>query len=117
MTATEQARHLINTTTITLSPAELCELVRAELEAHTAKHNPPRLLSPDQLAQWLGVERETIHTYVSRDGLPCVRLGPKLLRFELAAVMKWARTRGRNLASFTEQPTSQQVREPRGKRG
>jgi len=104
-------------TTITLTPDELAKIVRVELEAYAAKNSPPKLLSPDELARWLGVEKETVHTYVSRDGLPCVRLGPKLLRFELQAVMQWARGRGRNLPSLPEASQPRHLRAMRGAHG
>src|SRR5690349_2145226 len=100
-----------------MTAEEIAAIVRAELEAYAAKHNPPRLLSPEQVAEWLGVELETIHTYVSRDGLPCLRLGPKLLRFELPAVMQWARTRGRNLPALPEPTQPRHLRTVRGSHG
>lgn len=76
----------------------------AQVAALESKVALPRLVTPEELGAYLGVERDTVHTYVSRDGLPCVKLGPKLLRFDLADVRRWARERGRNLPPDEPKP-------------
>lgn len=56
-----------------------------------------KLLSADELAKRLGVKARSIATFVSRDELPAMRLGPRKLAFKWSDVEAWARKRGRNL--------------------
>jgi excisionase family DNA binding protein len=76
---------------------EMTIVLREELQNFAKTVKLPRLLTPEDLAEWLGVKVETVHTYVSRDRLPHLKIGPKVLRFERDHVVQWARSRGKNM--------------------
>jgi len=46
------------------------------------------VLCADQVAAWLGVDRKSVYNAVARNGLPCQRLGKRLL-FSRAALTAW----------------------------
>ena len=46
------------------------------------------LLTPCELAAFLNVPRKTIYYWVSRREIPVIRVGPKHLRFDRAAVLR-----------------------------
>ncbi|MBA3463694.1 MAG: helix-turn-helix domain-containing protein [Deltaproteobacteria bacterium] len=46
------------------------------------------ILCADQVAAWLGVDRKSVYNAVSRGGLPCQRLGKRLL-FSRSALAAW----------------------------
>jgi excisionase family DNA binding protein len=51
---------------------------------------PIQVLTADQLARLLGVNRKTIYDAVSRDEIPYRRLDRRLI-FERGAVLRWLR--------------------------
>lgn len=55
---------------------------------------PPRLVTAEQLAAHLSVNRFTVYRWVERGQIPHVRLGTKTLRFELDAVLAAMRNGG-----------------------
>lgn len=46
------------------------------------------VLCADQVAAWLGVDRKSVYNAVARGGLPCQRLGKRLL-FSRNALTAW----------------------------
>ena len=47
-----------------------------------------RLLNPKELAAYLGVSTRTIQNLTSSGRIPCVRVGSKLPRYSIAAVVE-----------------------------
>jgi len=58
------------------------------------------LVTPAQLRRHLAVSKPTYLGFV-REGMPVVRLGARMWRFELAAVMKWLEERQQEKAAPT----------------
>jgi excisionase family DNA binding protein len=52
-------------------------------------------VSVDQIAEHLGVTRDSIYRWISRRGLPVHRVG-RLWKFQLSEVDEWVRTGGAN---------------------
>jgi len=52
-----------------------------------------RWLSVDEIAEYLGVTRETIYAWLSKKGLPGHRVG-RLWKFKRAEIDEWVRTGG-----------------------
>ena len=50
------------------------------------------LLDTGQLAAHFNVSVPTIHRWI-RDGLPCLRPSPGVVRFDLADVLAWSKAR------------------------
>jgi excisionase family DNA binding protein len=48
----------------------------------------PRLLTARQLAAYLQVAEATVFRWAAAGRIPCVRLAPKALRFDLPEVMR-----------------------------
>lgn len=53
-----------------------------------ANDNAKEVLSAEEVAVLLGVNRKTIYEYAGRGTIPCRRLGTRLL-FGRAAIMRW----------------------------
>lgn len=51
-----------------------------------------RLLTVDQVAEWLQVKPRTIYQWVHEGYIPVIKLG-SLVRFDEASIGKWLRTR------------------------
>ena len=47
------------------------------------------MLDAEQLGRVLKLDRRTIYAMIHRDGLPCVRISRRAIRFEKRAVAKW----------------------------
>lgn len=83
---------------VTLTASEFRTLVREEVAAELARTSTDHdLLTPQQVAERLGVLPRSVATMVRRDGMPARSLGPKLLRFSWPEIEAWARQHGRNL--------------------
>ncbi len=54
--------------------------------------NQEALLTKEEVATWLRVHPNTVKRFVDFDGLPHIKLG-RSLRFSLAAVSRWLKTR------------------------
>ena len=54
----------------------------------------PSMLSPDEVATWLGVRRPVVYTLLQRGTLPVVRVG-RLLRVPTSAVQTFIASGGR----------------------
>ena len=46
----------------------------------------------EQLADWFQVSIPTVHRWL-RDGAPCLRPSPGVVRFDISAVTEWAKSR------------------------
>ena len=51
-----------------------------------------KYITAKQLADILGVHRNTLINWC-REGMPALRISRKIIRYDLAAVIKWARER------------------------
>ena len=51
-----------------------------------------KLLTYDQLAEWLQVSPGTLRNWVSQQFIPCVKLG-RAVRFDPAVIEQWVRKR------------------------
>lgn len=49
----------------------------------------PRLLTPDQAAEYLGTTRGALLKLAQRRRIPFVRQGPKTLRFDVRQLDEW----------------------------
>jgi excisionase family DNA binding protein len=48
-----------------------------------------KLLSVDELAQYLGVSKKTVYGWVYRHWITPERIGPRLIRFNLEKIEQW----------------------------
>jgi excisionase family DNA binding protein len=98
-----------STMLVTLTTEGLKRLVREAMDeavAGVAQGSGGReFLTPEGLAERLGVCSKSIKTMVSRDGLPAHELGPRLQRFLWSEVEQWLLKRGRNLGAPTTTTT------------
>jgi excisionase family DNA binding protein len=89
---------------IVMSSAELDGYIRTAVReaVEAAATFPTReFLTPEQLAQRLGVCTKSIKTMVSRDGMPAHTVGPRMQRFQWSEVESWLVSRGKNLEPGT----------------
>ena len=49
-----------------------------------------KLLNAKQIAEFLGISKDKVYVLVREAGMPHLRLGPRLLRFDREAVRSWA---------------------------
>jgi excisionase family DNA binding protein len=83
---------------IVMTSAELNELIRRAIGDAVGLTASPRVfLTPEQLAQRLGVCTKSVKTMVSRDGLPAHTVGPRMQRFLWSEVEEWLMARGKNV--------------------
>ena len=67
---------------------EIRAAVREELRAANGPHNSDKLLTPEEVAEHLGVSPDWVYHHHKK--LPFTRkLGPRLLRFSHQAMLKW----------------------------
>ncbi|MGA1354446.1 MAG: helix-turn-helix domain-containing protein [Candidatus Limnocylindrus sp.] len=52
-----------------------------------------KLLNAKQIADFLGISTDKVYVLVREAGMPHLRLGPRLLRFDREAVRSWASQR------------------------
>lgn len=52
-----------------------------------------RLLSVGELAKALGVSRAAVYRF-RQEGLPYIKLGPKMVKYDLEDVVAWMKARG-----------------------
>jgi excisionase family DNA binding protein len=72
--------------------AQLRAIIREELEA-ALRRDPGDWMTADAVAAMLDVERTTIPTLVTRDGLPAYRPGRKGYVFRRSEVVAWLKGR------------------------
>lgn len=82
---------------VQMTDDDLSALLDERIEAKLAALDADRLLTPEEVAEKLGISPRNIANLVSRDQMPAHRVGPRLLRFRWVDVERWARERGRNL--------------------
>ncbi len=54
----------------------------------------PEILTVEEVAEWLRVNRKTVYEAASRDEIPCRKIG-RILRFSREAVVQWLTGQGR----------------------
>ena len=52
------------------------------------------LLDAEQLATRLSVSTNTVRKWRFEDGIPCVKLGKRLVRYRFSEVVNWLQTQG-----------------------
>lgn len=75
-------------------PALVRDAIREELTAGGFAPKPRPLLTPDEVAEWLGISRRTVEGLVASGEIPVVRIGTgrrKLPRFAPDAVEAFIR--------------------------
>lgn len=78
---------------VLITAAELDQLVRKAVRDELAQGSTtPDYLTTEQVAELLGCVRESVSTYCTRDGLPCVRIG-RIRRFRREDVLAWLEER------------------------
>jgi predicted DNA-binding transcriptional regulator AlpA len=82
-----------STMLVTLTVAQLREIVRDEIQAARAPHqDPDRLLDAVEAAKMLSMSEDWLYRHAKK--LPFTRkLGPKTLRFSYQGIVKWMATR------------------------
>ncbi len=55
--------------------------------------NLDRLLTYDQMSEWLGLSKSTLEKYVHRRQIPVVRLNAKTIRFQSEDIRNWLRSK------------------------
>jgi excisionase family DNA binding protein len=79
-----------------LLPADLATDTLANPGGLTASHKMPSTepwVSVDELAQHLGVAKDSVYRWIERKGLPARKVG-KLWKFKLSEVDEWVRAGG-----------------------
>ena len=56
-----------------------------------------RLMTADQVAEYLGVHRYTVYELVKHHGLPVIKVHARVLRFDKEELRKWMRSRSNRL--------------------
>ena len=52
-----------------------------------------RLLNPDEVADWLDIEKSYLYRLISERKFPCVKLGHRKLRFRERDIIVWLNKR------------------------
>lgn len=73
--------------------AGICLAGMQLIEAHRDRSLPPAkagsdVLTADEVAEFLGLDRKTVYDYAGRGEIPCQRLGKRIL-FSRAALVSW----------------------------
>lgn len=73
--------------------AGICLAGMQLIEAHRGRSLPPAktgsdVLTADEVAEFLGLDRKTVYDYAGRGEIPCQRLGKRIL-FSRAALVSW----------------------------
>jgi len=80
------------------APPDLADLIRETIREELASASPRRLLTPDEVAEWLGVSKRTVESLVGLGEIPVVRIGTgkrKLPRYQPEAVEAFIRRQAR----------------------
>ena len=51
----------------------------------------PRLVTAQQLKDVIGMEPKSIYSAVAKGHIPCVRIGPRRMRFDVAEVLAYCK--------------------------
>jgi excisionase family DNA binding protein len=73
---------------VQLTLSELHSAIREAVREEIGALRPPDYMTPDQVAAVLGCATESVSTYCTRDGLPCVKIG-RIRRFVREDVVAW----------------------------
>lgn len=76
------------------------KIVRFRKQAERAKEKD-KLMTADQVAEYLGIHKYTVYELVRNHGLPVIRLYPRVLRFDKDEIRKWMRLRSNELHEKT----------------
>jgi excisionase family DNA binding protein len=81
------------TTVVKTIAAGICAAAIALLEKRTGKRAPPRgdIMTADEVAELLRLDRKTVYDYAGRGEIPCQRLGKRIL-FSREALALWLRS-------------------------
>jgi excisionase family DNA binding protein len=77
---------------VQLTLGELRGVIRAAVRDEIGALKPAEYMTPEQVAEVLGCATESISTYCTRDGLPCVKVG-RIRRFVRDDVVAWLEER------------------------
>lgn len=58
-------------------------------------NDAPEILTVDEVAKLLRVNKKTIYDCAARGEIPCRKIGRKIFRFSRAAVLSWLNGQGR----------------------
>lgn len=76
------------------------KIVRLRKQAERAKEKD-KLMTAEQVAEYLGIHRYTVYQLVKNHGLPVITLYPRVQRFDKEEVRKWMRLRSNKLREKT----------------
>jgi len=68
---------------------------------------PGDFLTVDEIAEMFKVAKSTVYAWKDKMGLPYVKLGKRLLRFEREAIIEWARKNAKTTGSESASGSSQ----------
>lgn len=71
-----------------LEPADAVDLLAEAANDNAPATNEREVMSVEETAAFLGVDRKTVYDYAARGGLPCARLGRRIL-FSRQALVLW----------------------------
>lgn len=69
-------------------PAERIECNRADIQQHRPSQRD-RLLTVEEIADYIQVKPKTIYNWASLGIIPCIRMNKRIVRFKLEKVIKW----------------------------
>ena len=72
------------------------EIVRLRKQAERAREKD-RLMTAEQVAEYLGIHRYTVYQLVKNHGFPVIKLYPRVQRFDKEEIRKWMRLRSNEL--------------------
>jgi len=80
-------------TVIKTIAAGICAAAIALLEKRAGKRSPPSgdIMTADEVAELLRLDRKTVYDYAGRGEIPCQRLGKRIL-FSRDALALWLRS-------------------------
>ncbi|HWK28929.1 MAG TPA: helix-turn-helix domain-containing protein [Solirubrobacter sp.] len=53
-----------------------------------------KLLTADEVADLLAIKRKTVYNLAASGTIPCVRIGPRTVRFDPDRLAEWVREQG-----------------------
>lgn len=82
---------------VVVTPEALRELLRDAVRDVLREAQAPavRLISADEAAALLGVNKRTVLKWTKEEGMPHRELGPKTIRFVDSEIIAWGASRGR----------------------
>jgi len=72
------------------------EIIRLRKQAEKAR-GKDRLMTAEQVAEYLGIHHYTVYQLVKNHGLPVIKLYPRVQRFDKEEIRKWMRLRSNEL--------------------